>query len=32
MGASTGTEDRLSEIRSEGAQFIAAEKGGEEWR
>ena len=32
MGASTGTEDRLSEIGSEGAQFIAAEKSGEEWR
>jgi hypothetical protein len=29
MRASTGTEDRVLEIGSKGAQFIAAEKGGE---
>ena len=31
MGASTGTEDRVSKIGSKGAQFIDAEKNGEEW-
>jgi hypothetical protein len=29
MRASTGTEDRVSEIGSKGAQFIDAEKNGE---
>jgi hypothetical protein len=29
LGASTGTEDRVLERESKGAQFMAAEKGGE---
>jgi hypothetical protein len=29
LETSTGTEDRAQEIRSEGAQFFAAEKSGE---
>jgi hypothetical protein len=29
LGASTGTEDRVLEIGSKGAEFRAAEKGGE---